>query len=202
MQCVKCSADKAPTEFYAGRVVCKECVCAQARADRADRPERQRPTVERLRELLAYDPETGDITWRVKHGRVAAGAIVRAKDEHGYIKVGIDGGSYGTHRVAWAIATGAWPEENIDHINGQTGDNRFANMRDVPHAINMENRRRPERGNKTNTLGVVFDAKRGKFRAKVTTEGKSVHAGRHETAEAAHAAYLEKKRSLHRGCTI
>lgn len=29
------------------------------------------------------------------------------------------------HRVAWCIAHGGWPPEQIDHINGDRSDNRF-----------------------------------------------------------------------------
>ncbi|XUG57626.1 HNH endonuclease [Bordetella pertussis] len=38
---------------------------------------------------------------------------------------------------------GAWPTQNIDHVNGDRSDNRIANLRDVPQAVNMQNRRHP-----------------------------------------------------------
>jgi hypothetical protein len=37
--------------------------------------------------------------------------------------------------------TGTWPVEDIDHINGDPGDNRWLNIRAVPHANNMINRK-------------------------------------------------------------
>ena len=40
-----------------------------------------------------------------------------------------DGGElYRAERVAWLLQTGEWPEGEIEHINGDHGDNRWANL--------------------------------------------------------------------------
>ena len=41
-----------------------------------------------------------------------------------------------------------------------------------------------------------------RFKARITVKGKEILLGRFDTAEEAHAAYLEAKRVHHPGCTI
>lgn len=41
------------------------------------------------------------------------------------------------HRLAWAIHHDKWPENEIDHINGDKRDIRIANLRDVTPKENM-----------------------------------------------------------------
>ena len=46
-----------------------------------------------------------------------------------------------THRLIWALQTGEWPKQQIDHINGVKDDMRFSNLRDVSAKINHRNYR-------------------------------------------------------------
>jgi hypothetical protein len=58
------------------------------------------------------------------------------------------------HRVAWALVTGAWPAEDIDHKNGRKDDNRFDNLRLASKRLNQENLRRAQKNNPWGLLGV------------------------------------------------
>lgn len=40
------------------------------------------------------------------------------------------------HRLAWFLHHGSFPEETIDHINGNPKDNRLCNLRMVSISIN------------------------------------------------------------------
>lgn len=63
-------------------------------------------------------------------------------NQQGYVKLVIDGKYYAAHRVAWLIATGEWveyPAFEIDHVNGDRGDNRLANIRKVTKSENQRN---------------------------------------------------------------
>lgn len=158
-------------------------------------------TQARLQELLSYDPETGVFAWKKRTGRCSAGAIAGCQDERGYVVLSIDGKRYYAHRLAWLYSTGQFPSKNIDHINGEKFDNRIKNLRDVNTQTNLQNLKKAMVTNKsTGILGVR--KLRGKFLAQITIEGKETHLGTFNSAEDAHAVYLQAKRRFHNGCTI
>ena len=153
-----------------------------------------------LRELLDYDQSSGLFSWKVKRIGVKAGRPAGCVCKHrGVVVVGIDGRLYLAHRLAWMWMVGEWPEV-IDHIDGNPANNRFANLRSVSQAVNMQNRRRPAKHNKLGVLGVR--EANGRFKAELKHQGKRFYVGRFDRKEAAHAAYIEAKRALHPGCTI
>lgn len=151
-------------------------------------------TAERARQLLTYDPTTGELR------RSNSGAIAGTVRADGYRQVSIDGRLYRAHRVAWLMHTGAWPEMEIDHINMDRLDNRFANLRDVSHAVNKQNEKHARKGSRSGLLGVC--AWRNKFKAQIRTGKKNQCLGVFETPADAHAAYIKAKRRQHVGCTI
>lgn len=157
-------------------------------------------TLERLRELLSYEPDTGifrckTTAWARKPIGSEIGQLVK-----GYRLIGIDGKYYRAHRLAWLYVYGEWPKHVIDHINGRRSDNRMCNLRDVPHSVNMENRRGATLASKTGVLGVYPRGKR--FGASIRHAQVTTHLGTFDTIEQAQAAYLKKKRELHVGCRL
>jgi hypothetical protein len=114
----------------------------------------------------------------------------------------IDQRNYKAHRLAWLYVHGVWPTGEIDHRNGDPRDNRIANLRDVTHAVNLQNLTKPRAGCKSGMLGAQWDASRQKWKASIRTQGASKHLGRFDTPEEAHEAYKNAKRKLHDGCTI
>ena len=152
---------------------------------------------EQVKELFDYDPDTGHLIWRVKRGtRGVAGKIAGCLDNHhGYFLIRIDGKPYRAHRLIWLYVYGAWPVNDIDHVNGARHDNRIFNLREATRAQNMQNQRNPRTDNKSSYLGV--SANRGKWVAQIQANGKKHYIGIYSTQKAAHEAYLFKKRELH-----
>jgi hypothetical protein len=158
-------------------------------------------TAEQLRELLSYDRETGIFRWNVANKRVRIGSDAGHLHPSGYRRIGIYRRVYSAHRLAWLYVHGAFPLGDIDHINGARDDNRIANLRDVPHAVNMQNLRTAPRTNiESGLLGVSTSL--GRWKAQIRLNGSRMYLGTFSTPEEAHAAYLEAKRLLHLGCTI
>ena len=158
-------------------------------------------TVERLRELLCYDVETGVFTWRKAYGaRCAAGSKAGSLSVRGYVYIKLTGRSYQAHRLAWLYVHGEWPKHCIDHINGIHDDNRLSNLRDVTLSVNAQNKKKARADNSTGLLGVTKRA--SGYLAQIMTQGVARKLGIYDDPTAAHAAYLEAKRQMHSGCTI
>lgn len=158
-----------------------------------------------LRRVLDYNSETGVMTWKVSfaNNSVKAGSLagcVNKQDGRLYIK--FQNKQYLAHRLAWLLTHNKWPEQMIDHIDGNPLNNCLANLRDVSNEINQQNRRKAQSNNQTGLLGVNWHEAAGKFVARIRISGKNKHLGYFLTAEAAHEAYLAVKRKLHEGCSI
>ena len=109
-------------------------------------------------------------------------------------------GCYYIHRIAWLYVYGCWPNNHIDHINGNPDDNSIENLRDVSRKVNLQNMRKATKSSKTGILGVSESA--GRFRASIRIDGKAKYLGSFDDAKTAHAAYIDAKRKYHEGCTL
>jgi hypothetical protein len=152
-------------------------------------------TAEQLRSLLAYDPETGWLTWRETKGRAMRGAVAGTM-AHGYRLIRIQSRRYAAHRLAWLYVYGEWPEADIDHINGDRADNRIANLRKATRAENQQNRA-IDHANTSGYPGVTYDKARQKWKAHIRKMNKTVNLGRFESAAEAGRVYLAAKAHLH-----
>lgn len=144
-------------------------------------------TAHRLRELLAYNPDTGVFTWKVKYARAPLGAKAGAKDAYGYVVIRVDKVLYKAHRLAWLYTYGEWPKQSVDHINRVRDDNRIVNLRDVGQSINTLNG--PLRkSNQSGVTGVQWDEARQRWVARIKICYRQIYLGRYETKEEAIAA--------------
>lgn len=99
------------------------------------------------------------------------------------------------HRLAFLYMTGAWPADQVDHINMVRDDNRWANLRQADQSLNQRNRRK-SRG-ETGVLGAFRNGRR--FMARIHYDGHQHYLGNFATAEEAGKAYQDAKRIHHPG---
>lgn len=100
------------------------------------------------------------------------------------------GGSIILHRLILSFPDGL----DIDHINGDTLDNRKSNLRICTHGENMRNRKV---NNGCKYKGVFFVNRSKNFRAEIVVNGKRTHIGQFLDPREAALAYNEKALEIH-----
>ena len=133
---------------------------------------------ERVKELLRYNPMTGDFIWLVSRGKAKKGYIaghVSAKD--GYRRINVDQSMCKSSRLAWFYMLGYWPEHDVDHIDRDRANDKWSNLRHVSRICNMRNKDiSPD--NKTGVVGIFRDNNRKKWMSYINVNGKRLHLGR------------------------
>jgi hypothetical protein len=146
-------------------------------------------TVDKLRALLEYDPETGVFIWLVTRGGSAwRGTEAGSINTSGHRQIKIRRRPYMAHRLAWLFTYDEWPAQELDHINGDPDDNRIANLRLSTRSQNMANTGVPS-NNTSGVKGVEWNPQCGKWKASVRTKGKRIHLGLFANKDDAAAAY-------------
>jgi hypothetical protein len=143
-------------------------------------------TIERLKQLLEYNPETGLWTWRVHRHCKKCGDIAGGLNSAGYIQITIDGTKYLAHRLAWLYMTGEWPKSLIDHEDLKPINNVWTNLREATHSQNKANRYH-QKNNSCGVKGVDFH--QGKWRSLIYVDGAQIYLGSYPTKEQAADAY-------------
>lgn len=161
-----------------------------------------------IRQLLSYDPETGELTWLERRDQVFGTAhslkIFNTKfaGRKAFTCVALNGRRQGiilgrpylAHRVIWALVHGKWPSGEIDHIDGNPLNNRISNLRDVSRATNSKNRKKYSTST-SGVPGVSFHRKTGKWQAGICDGSQKKYVGlfstKAEACEAVKSAYHE-----------
>lgn len=130
-------------------------------------------TYEEAIKVFRYDPINGDVIWINPRFPKKIGRRAGSKDARGYIKIQFNRKCYYAHRLAWFLANERWPEKQIDHINGDTGDNRMENLRDADYKINGQNRKL-SKNNNSGAPGVHWHKLRRRWHASIW-DGKRQH---------------------------
>lgn len=154
-------------------------------------------THEQLLELLTYDVKTGQFF----HKKNVRGKRIKAGDQAGYVdgqymEIGIDRKYYKLHRLAWFYVTGAWPKNDIDHINQDGLDNRFENLREATRAQNRCNVGKTIK-NTSGWKGVSWHRAQEKWVARIGVGKKRISLGYFEDIREAAEAYIFAALELH-----
>ena len=164
------------------------------------------PSPETLRKLLRYDAGTDKLFYlartedmfedgaqSARHRCARWNSMYSGKEAFssvtitGYLIGSIHGKKLYAHRVIWAMETGEWPSDEIDHVNGVRSDNRIQNLRSVSHAVNLRNQKRSA-NNTSGATGVYWSKGASKWAARIVYGGVSKHLGVFDRFEDARGA--------------
>jgi hypothetical protein len=165
------------------------------------------PSADYLDQCFEYDQETGELRWKerpVSHfptkraaaiwnGRFA-GKLAGCANADGYRIVGVGTINWLAHRLIWKLMTGDDGPESVDHRNGDTGDNRWCNLRAATKTEQAWNAV-PPKNSRTGRRGV--SPHRRKWGARIAMNGMVRWLGVYATVEEASAAYNAAARELH-----
>lgn len=149
-------------------------------------------TQDELKRILKYNPYTGVFTSKVDSKNKRSGDIL-GRNSRGYTVIYIKNYNYRAHRLAWLYVHGAFPVNDIDHINGNRDDNRISNLRSVTNQENHKNKTLLS-NNKHGVTGVGWCKKRLIWRVSITVDLKHVHIGYYSSLLDAACARKAKER--------
>jgi hypothetical protein len=140
-----------------------------------------------IREVLEYNPYTGEFLWvTTGHGH-RTGDIAGSIYASGHRYIQIEGLDYRAARLAWFFVTGEDPRVFVDHRNGDRADDRFDNLRLATNSQNQANAWWTT--NTSGFKGVSWQRSRGQWAASITVDGKAKFLGRFNTRIEAARAY-------------
>ena len=166
-------------------------------------------SIEFLRECFYVEFKEGVLIWKsrpeshfVSYNAMSAfngknfGRIVGSLSGHRYIVVRLSLPAGGqavlyAHRIIWALHTGAWPSNLIDHEDGNRSSNGIDNLRSATKSQNVANAG-PRANNKCGAKGVYLVKSTGRYAAEIKVNGKRTRLGTFDTIQQASEAYFER----------
>lgn len=164
------------------------------------------PSQEYLRSMFDYNPETGVLNWKVRDASSFAKTPGRSAEWQanqwnsrfngkqagyfagGYWRMYFEGKNHLVHRLIWKLMTGEDPVQ-VDHIDGDRRNNRFSNLRNVTHVVNMKNKSLYA-NNKSGVPGVEFHNRDKVWVSKIGVNGGQIQLGSYPTKDEAIAARI------------
>lgn len=149
-------------------------------------------------EVLSLRESDGRLFWKVttanhaeKIGKEAGYPLLPKGKNKSYWQIRMFGRTFRRSRVVFYMTHGRWPLPMVDHINGDSLDDRPDNLRECTPSQNTVNSRLKSR--KHQLPRGVYPTKRGRYMARITVNGRSVSLGVFGTIEAAQSAYTQKR---------
>ena len=158
-----------------------------------------RLSLEYLRTRIAVDLALGVVTWvnaTAHHKRLngsPAGSL--RKPSHGskrYVYIKVDGLALKRSHLVYLFGAGSRPTNQVDHINGDSTDDRFKNLRDATPTQNAWNHK-----GRTKSSGLPMGVRAlpsGRFHARLACNKQKLQFGPFDTAAEAHAVYQQKRK--------
>ena len=152
-------------------------------------------------EKLTYNPETGDVIWNVDSGRwgnIKSGSLAGSlrKDGRRVIRLSKDVLIYSYH-IPFILEGGIPEGYEVDHIDGNPGNDKRSNLRLVTSTQNKYNMRIPK-NNTSGFKGVHWNAPTNSWRVRLRINGEHTHFGLFDNLEDAVKVSLEVREWAHK----
>ncbi len=154
-------------------------------------------TQKRLHDLFEYR-EDGNLIRKVRTARCTKiGDVAGSLSSTGYIYVSIGGKRHRVHRMIFLYHHGYLTNGlQIDHIDGNPGNNRIENLREVTGSQNLMNSR-VQKNNISGIKGVYWNKESRKWSAKISVNGKDIFLGYHDFKGEAAAVVKAAREKYH-----
>ena len=154
-----------------------------------------------LIELFDVYPHEGKFVWKnvSKHHKCLngqeAGSPVTGRSGKTYWCIQINNKKYKRGRLMFLYVHGELPNPCVDHINGNSLDDRIENLREATVIENAWNHKKRKR---TIDLPMgVRNMANGKFQARISYKRKQLHLGVFDTPDEAKKIYEQKRKELY-----
>lgn len=138
-------------------------------------------TKELLHELFFY--KDGELYWKVDRGSNKVKGKKAGGFHSGYESIQINKIRKGTHQWIFLMFNGYLPSQ-VDHIDGNTLNNRIENLRDANYSQNQHNAK-IRKDNTSGIKGVSWHKTHKKWSVQLSVNGKSRHFGEYFDLEVA-----------------
>ena len=130
-----------------------------------------------LKKMFWVDRFTGDLRRLTNRTNSPVNSVAGFIDNSvGYRKIKIKSVRFYAHRLVWLYHYGEWPENEIDHIDGDKLNNHVENLRVVTHKENGRNQKLYST-NISGVTGVHFNKPNQIWHAYIKVDDKIKHLG-------------------------
>jgi hypothetical protein len=134
-------------------------------------------SIDELRRIFRYDDATGLLYWKINVGnKIRIGSTAGTIGANGYRVIRYKGRAYRAHRITWALNTGEWPDNEIDHSKRETDNNNFYYLGEATRSQNSQNQSL-RRNNTSSCKGVCWHKHNGKWLAQASIKGRLKYLG-------------------------
>ncbi len=151
---------------------------------------------ENIEDVIRYDDVTGYLYWKKQiSNRIKIGDVAGSVRHDGYVTVSIFGKEYLAHRIAYYLMTCQFPEDELDHIDGNPNNNKWDNIRDSTRSGNNQNTRGY---GKLGVRNVYYRPDRNTYQVKLMVDGKRITIGSYSDLELAELVAAEARELHHK----
>lgn len=154
-----------------------------------------------LKSRLLYSPRSGKFFWikpPAAHSDLLgeeAGSTAQCRRGKSYVVIQINGRKYRRSHLAFLYLEGHLPRDCVDHINGNSLDDRWQNLRAATVTQNAWNHK--HRTKKSDLPMGVRSTASGRFAARIGVKNVQISLGTFDTPSAAEAAYQNARKKYY-----